>query len=45
MNTYIPNTIQEWVKDNPILAAILALTLLAAVVIFAIRYGDLQGPW
>jgi len=41
----MPAGIQEWVKTHPILAAISAIALLGAIVVFAVRYGDMTHRW
>jgi len=41
----MPQVIQEWVKVHPILAAISAIALLGAIIVFAVRYGDITHRW
>jgi len=38
----VPAVVQEWVKIHPVLAAIVAIVLLVAIVVFAVRYGDIN---
>lgn len=41
----MPAVIQEWVKVHPILAAIFAIVMLGAIIVFAVRYGDITHRW
>ncbi len=43
--TEMPVVIQEWVKVHPVLAAITAIVMLGAIIVFAVRYGDITHRW